>query len=77
VQDDAEDEWLFGSTDRPVRFDYVHLRMVATCFDDQLRVMRHAFKNLNPGGYIEYFDTLFQFESVGDTIEGGQKENGG
>ncbi|KAK8029887.1 hypothetical protein PG993_011178 [Apiospora rasikravindrae] len=60
VKDDAEEEWLYrtpetGSAGK-VLFDYVHLRMVFTCFADNLVVMRHAFDNMRPGGWIEYCD---------------------
>lgn len=71
VQDDCEDEWLFGSTDNPIKFDYVHLRWVLSCFDDPKKVMGHAYKNLQPGGWIEYCDSSVDFESVDDNIEGG------
>lgn len=54
IQDDAEDEWVFAQA-----FDYVHLSMMITCFDDHKRVMRNIFENLKPGGWVEYQDTTF------------------
>ncbi|KAI1866245.1 uncharacterized protein JN550_007633 [Neoarthrinium moseri] len=51
VQEDAEEEWLYS-----YKFDYIHLRYVYTCFDDPRRVIKSAFENLNPGGWIEFQD---------------------
>lgn len=70
IQDDAEDEWLFGSTEDPIQFDYVHLRMVITCFDNPRTVMRNAFKSMKPGGWIEYLDISIDLQSIGNTLEG-------
>ncbi|KAK7959624.1 uncharacterized protein PG986_004478 [Apiospora aurea] len=59
VKDDAEEEWLYRTPEtgtEKMLFDYVHLRMVFTCFPDNLVVMRHAFDNMRPGGWIEYCD---------------------
>ncbi|KAK6858425.1 S-adenosyl-L-methionine-dependent methyltransferase [Apiospora arundinis] len=58
VKDDAEEEWLYRTpqTGNKMLFDYVHLRMVFTCFADNQVVMRHAFDNMRPGGWIEYCD---------------------
>ncbi|KAK7968617.1 S-adenosyl-L-methionine-dependent methyltransferase [Apiospora saccharicola] len=53
IKDDAEDPWEFGR----IRFDYVHLRFVVTCFNDHHGVLNQAFENLKPGGWIEYQDT--------------------
>lgn len=52
IQEDAEDDWAH----LPLKFDYIHLRMMLTCFDDPKAVMRRAFHNLHPGGWIEYQD---------------------
>lgn len=61
-KDDAEAEWVFRAPDRPngVLFDYVHLRMVCTCFDDTQHVMRQAFDNMLPGGWIEFQEMRFE-----------------
>ncbi|KAK6214103.1 hypothetical protein LQW54_004705 [Pestalotiopsis sp. IQ-011] len=54
VQEDAEDDWVpFPGGGL---FDYVHLRMMVTCFDDPRAVMRKAYDHLCPGGWIEYQD---------------------
>lgn len=56
IIDDAEDEWVY-----PHLFDYVHSRMMVTCYDDHKLVMQHIFKNLVPGGWVEYQDAVFDF----------------
>lgn len=69
-KDDAESPWVFPAPHQlddecvspcthRIMFDYVHLRLVVTCFDDTRNVMRQAFENMNPGGWIEYQDILF------------------
>lgn len=64
VVEDSEEEWVFISTDEPIQFDYVHLRAVASCFDDPRKVMKQAYNNLRPGGWIEYLDLIFEFQNV-------------
>ncbi|KAK8054777.1 S-adenosyl-L-methionine-dependent methyltransferase [Apiospora rasikravindrae] len=49
IKDDAEDPWEFGD----IRFDYIHLRFVVTCFDNHHGVLSQAFNHLEPGGWIE------------------------
>jgi ubiquinone/menaquinone biosynthesis C-methylase UbiE len=51
LKEDAEEAWIYDH-----KFDYVHLRAVVSCFDDHRTVMRHAFDNIKPGGWIEYQD---------------------
>ncbi|ORY71308.1 S-adenosyl-L-methionine-dependent methyltransferase [Pseudomassariella vexata] len=52
IKEDAEEEWIYDH-----KFDYVHLRLCVSCFNDHRTVMKHAFDNLNPGGWIEYQDS--------------------
>ncbi|KAH8681848.1 S-adenosyl-L-methionine-dependent methyltransferase [Xylariales sp. PMI_506] len=40
-----------------ITFDYIHLRMMYTCFNDATVVMRHALENLAPGGWIEFLES--------------------
>ncbi|KAI1867843.1 uncharacterized protein JN550_006650 [Neoarthrinium moseri] len=68
--DDAEDEWLFGSSDEPIKFDYIHLRFVFSCFDEPRKVVSQAFKNLQPGGWMEYLESSMEFHSIDNNIEG-------
>ncbi|KAH6655834.1 S-adenosyl-L-methionine-dependent methyltransferase [Truncatella angustata] len=59
-KDDAEADWVFREAGKPdpILFDYVHARLVMSCFDDTRNVMRHAFKNMQPGGWIEFQDIV-------------------
>ncbi|KAK7911933.1 hypothetical protein PG985_014414 [Apiospora marii] len=72
VKDDAEEEWLYRApgTGAQLHFDYVHLRMVFTCFPDNRVVMRHAFDNMRPGGWIEYCDLYIDPSSRDGRHEG-------
>ena len=55
--DDAENMVFKGRT--MPGFDFIHLRMTATCFGDSLRVVQHSFDSLVPGGYLETQDMGF------------------
>lgn len=65
VKDDAEAEWLFSAPGKPngVRFDYIHLRLVMSCFDDTRQVMRQSFDNMTPGGWIEFQDMIIETQA--------------
>lgn len=69
ILEDSDEEWLFGTTDNPILFDYVHLKYVITCFTDPKRIMNHAFKNMKPGGWIEYCDPCGT-HSIDNNLEG-------
>lgn len=77
-KDDAESPWLFLHTpgedctsqcDHRIMFDYVHLRMVFTCFDDTRGVMRQAYENMNPGAWIEFQDIYFFDDAVKNPLQ--------
>lgn len=66
MREDAEDElWTLGRT-----FDYVHLRMMFSCFDNPAKVMRKAYEQMNPGAWIEYQDVCLEFNSWFKSHEG-------
>jgi hypothetical protein len=45
-------------------FDYVNLRVVFTCFNNPKKVIRNAFENINPGGWLEFQDgTMKTFQA--------------
>ncbi|KAI1854313.1 hypothetical protein JX265_000721 [Neoarthrinium moseri] len=68
-RDDAEEEiWLFPVPQN--RFDYVHLRFMVTCFDEPRRVMANAFEHLNPGGWIEFQDSIMPILDFNGKAEG-------
>lgn len=83
-RDDAEDTWVFpaphppgaecaGPCEHRIMFDYVHLRLVSICFDDPHVVMRHAWDNMSPGGWIEFQDASLQFKDDGPNWEGKER----
>lgn len=67
VKEDSESvEWLF-----PEPFDFIHMRLVLTCFDDHRTVIRKAFEQLQPGsGWMEVCDPDFGLLSPDDTVAG-------
>ncbi|KAK7960586.1 hypothetical protein PG996_011230 [Apiospora saccharicola] len=44
-------------------FDFIHSRLMFTCFNNPRDVLRQAYANLKPGGWIEYQDLLFNVDS--------------
>lgn len=66
IRDDAEEEWVFTQ-----KFDYVHLRLVFSCFSNPRQMMSEAFKSMEPGAWIEYQDpSIAQIGSMDDNIDG-------
>lgn len=52
IREDAEaSDWIF-----PYSFDYVHLRNIASCFNDTRLVFQRSFDHMTPGGWIECQD---------------------
>jgi SAM-dependent methyltransferase len=62
--DDAEDPWTY-----PQQFDFVHGRMLASCFKSHLEVFRSAFTALRPGGFLELQDSA-PFECIDNSDHG-------
>lgn len=66
IKEDAElDEWTL-----PVVFDYIHLRMIHTCFDDYPALFKKCYDNLEPGGWIELQDAVFKLMCTDGTADG-------
>lgn len=66
IKEDAElDEWTL-----PVVFDYIHLRMIHTCFDDYRALFKRCYDNLEPGGWIELQDAVFKLMCTDGTANG-------
>lgn len=63
--DDAEDAWEFSQ-----KFDYIHGRMLVTCFKSHLQVFKSAFPCLRSGGYIELQDLSFPTRCSDNSWEG-------
>lgn len=62
--DDIESEWPHN--DKYHRFDYIHGRDIAGCIADYDKLFAQAYKNLNPGGYLELQNFELDFFSVDD-----------
>jgi SAM-dependent methyltransferase len=58
---DMLEEWNFSQ-----KFDYIHGRMVFSWFEK--RVIQSAYKYLKPGGYLEFQDAAFPFQSNKGTL---------
>jgi SAM-dependent methyltransferase len=65
MQQNAEEEW---TSFRPQ--DYIHIRSVAGCFDNNMSVIQKCYRTLTPGGYIELQDILYDTRSYDGTHEG-------
>ncbi|KAI1849523.1 hypothetical protein JX265_013638 [Neoarthrinium moseri] len=63
---DAEKDWDFGG----ILFDYIHLRFTFSCFDNPRGVAQSVFDSLNPGGWVEYQESIFDLGVMGGTAEG-------
>jgi SAM-dependent methyltransferase len=63
--DDAEDEWVYSH-----KFDYIHGRMLASCFSSHVKVFESAFRFLRPGGWLEMQDFALPIRCVDDTMKG-------
>jgi SAM-dependent methyltransferase len=68
--DDAEDEWVYTE-----KFDYIHGRLLAVCFNDPAAVFRRAFHSCAPGGYFEMFDFASRFGCIDESLSGTALEN--
>lgn len=64
-EDSEHSEWI-----HPHPFDYVHLRLAVSCFDDHRTVIRKSFDSLNPGGWMELMDPVFQTLCDDNTLSG-------
>ena len=62
--DDAEDEWTYNH-----KFDFIHWRMLFTCFRDPAGVITKAFNFLNPGCYLELMDVVLPLQCVDDSLK--------
>lgn len=64
--DDAEDEWTYGSSP----FDFVHLRLLWHSFNDPRTILKSAYDNLRPGGYVEWQDYMSRFRAIDNSLQG-------
>lgn len=64
-EDSEHSDWI-----HPHPFDYVHLRLAVSCFDDHRTVIRKSFDSIKPGGWIELMDPVFQTLCDDNTLQG-------
>jgi trans-aconitate methyltransferase len=63
--DDIEADWTYSQ-----KFDFIHGRLLVSCFKDHRAVLERAFYALAPGGYLEMQDADFPMKCVDDTLKG-------
>lgn len=64
--DDVEDEWAFT-----YKFDYIHGRYLLPFIKkDWAHVFRSIYDALNPGGWVEFQETIIYFQAIDGTLEG-------
>ncbi|PGH35653.1 hypothetical protein GX50_01501 [[Emmonsia] crescens] len=56
--DDIEDDWSYKT-----RFDFIHSRYLASAVADWPRLVKQAYENLNPGGWVEFCDYDFRYRA--------------
>ncbi|OHW95452.1 methyltransferase domain-containing protein [Colletotrichum incanum] len=61
--DDIEEEWLYSRS-----FDYVHSRFINACISDWEKMIRKAYKSLQPGGWYEIQEAAFPLTSDDGTL---------
>jgi SAM-dependent methyltransferase len=61
--DDAESEWAHGS-----KFDFIHLRTLGGSIKDVPKLLRQAYDNLHPGGWIEWQEYEMTIKADDDSL---------
>lgn len=64
--DDIASEWLY-----PHKFDYIHSRMITVAVKDWGKLVDQTWKNLKPGGWVEFQEYHAPFDSDDGTLERG------
>ncbi|RSL84400.1 hypothetical protein CDV31_016705 [Fusarium ambrosium] len=62
--DDVEEDW-----DEPQRYDYIHCRYMAGAIADWPALVRRLHHHLNPGGWVEFQETINTLYSDDETLE--------
>lgn len=64
--DDVDDDWAFSH-----KFDYIHGRYLLPFIKkDWNELFKTIYDNLNPGGWVEFQETIIYFQSIDGSIEG-------
>jgi trans-aconitate methyltransferase len=62
--DDFEDEWVYSQ-----KFDYIHGRDIFFSLANPPRLLAEIYENLEPGGWVEFLETVPWLNSVDGTLE--------
>ncbi|KAF4870333.1 Secondary metabolism regulator LAE1 [Colletotrichum siamense] len=63
VVDDVESQWVGEK-----KYDYIFCRCMAACVTDWPKLVRMIYDNLNPGGWVEFQDSDFNYYSDDGTL---------
>ncbi|KAF0331223.1 methyltransferase domain-containing protein [Colletotrichum asianum] len=61
--DDIEKEWTWT-----IPFDFIFVRQMNSCFASWEKMLKQAYDNLEPGGYIELVDNSFPLDCQDGTL---------
>lgn len=64
IVDDITSEWVY-----PQEFDFIHSRAITVGIKDWSALVDQVWKNLKPGGWIEFQEYHFPFTSDDDTLK--------
>ncbi|KAI6907503.1 hypothetical protein KC318_g4621 [Hortaea werneckii] len=64
IVDDITSEWVY-----PQKFDFIHSRAITVGIKDWSALVEQVWKNLKPGGWIEFQEYHFPFTSDDDTLK--------
>jgi len=64
VVDDIEDYWGYEK----VPFDYVHARYLAASIRDWPGLVRQAFRNIKPGGWVEFQEWDYEIQCLDNSL---------
>lgn len=65
VVDDAEGDWVY-----PYNFDFIHLRTLGGSLKNVPRLLKQAYDNLEPGGWIEWQEYEGKWRSDDGSLQG-------
>ncbi|KAF3807765.1 N-methyltransferase tcpN [Colletotrichum gloeosporioides] len=63
IVDDVESPWIGDK-----KYDYIFCRCMAACVTDWPKLVRTIYDNLNPGGWVEFQDSDFNYYSDDATL---------
>jgi SAM-dependent methyltransferase len=73
IKEDAEnDEWTYNQ-----RFDFIHFRLIYTCFNDLAAILKKTYDHLESGGWVEFQDQTPEIKSFdGSSVGSGMEKFG-